>query len=88
MTYREAVRDFKKAFSFLWEFHEDYWTAQEAWSAYTDSLCKDGQITKKQFNTWRTPFPYGIRLGVSTVMYKYTKRRIQYGLDRNSSNTL
>lgn len=27
----------------------------EAWNNWTDSLCKDGQITKWQFNNWTCP---------------------------------
>ena len=64
MTYIKAVADFKRVYKDLWENHADYWTAFEAWSTYIDSLCKDKQITQKQYNTWSTPFPYGRRLGV------------------------
>lgn len=27
----------------------------ESWSNYTDSLCKGGEITERQYNTWSTP---------------------------------
>lgn len=27
-----------------------------AWSTFVDSLCKDGQITDKQYNNWDNPF--------------------------------
>lgn len=29
---------------------------REAWNNFTDSLCKDGQITLKQYETWDNPF--------------------------------
>lgn len=29
---------------------------REAWNNFTDSLCKDGQITLKQYKTWDNPF--------------------------------
>jgi len=28
---------------------------REAWGMYIDSLCKNGQITMQQYNTWDTP---------------------------------
>lgn len=27
----------------------------EAWNNFTDALCKDGQITMKQYETWGHP---------------------------------
>ncbi len=27
----------------------------EAWNNFTDALCKDGQITLKQYETWEHP---------------------------------
>jgi len=29
---------------------------REAWNNFTDSLCKDGQITLKQYESWNNPF--------------------------------
>ena len=29
---------------------------REAWSNFTDMLCKGGQITQNQYNTWSNPF--------------------------------
>ena len=29
---------------------------RESWNNYTDSLCKDGLITERQYNTWTQPF--------------------------------
>ena len=28
----------------------------EAWNDYTDMLCKDGEITLKQYESWANPF--------------------------------
>lgn len=69
MTYREAVRQFKRRNINLWINQVDYWTAWEIWDAYVDGLCKDGQITEKQFNNWATPFPYGKPLPKPRLVY-------------------
>lgn len=29
---------------------------REAWNNYIDMLCKDGDITEKQYNNWSNPF--------------------------------
>lgn len=39
--------DYKR---YLRERKEDYCKVQFAWSCYIDGLCKDGQITQKQYN--------------------------------------
>lgn len=63
MRKEDAVRDFKYYIGLrLYINRVDYLTAQEAWSAYVDGLCKDGKITQHQYDTWSTPFPYGKRL--------------------------
>lgn len=59
MTYKEAVENFKRDYVELYINHADYGRAFEAWDYYTDALCKSGQITDRQWNTWSTPFPYG-----------------------------
>ena len=60
MNYREAVKRFKEEFpQFKRGSGIDYWTAQLAWSAWTDALCKAGEITQKQWSNWATPFEYG-----------------------------
>lgn len=69
MNYREAVKSFKESHRELWENEVDYWTAQLAWAAYTDSMCKAGEITQKQWSTWETPFPYGKRLKKPRLVY-------------------
>ncbi len=62
MTYDQAVKDFKRIYLHLYINRVDYWRGQEAWASYVDGLCKDGQITQKQYDTWATPFPYGKHL--------------------------
>lgn len=62
MTHREAVRQFRTQFHVLYERRVDYWTGQLAWSGFVDGLCKAGQITQRQYNTWKTPFKYGRHL--------------------------
>ena len=69
MTYREAVRQFKEAYHDLYEQCADYWLAQLAWNEWTDILCKSGDITQRQFNTWATPFPYGKPLKQPRIIY-------------------
>lgn len=34
---------------------DEVWTRTN-WNDYTDYLCKDGQITDHQYNTWTNPF--------------------------------
>lgn len=65
MTYQQAVREFRETNSDLYENEVDYWIAQQAWAFYTDALCKAGQITERQYNTWATPFTYGKPLKVT-----------------------
>jgi hypothetical protein len=69
MTYRNAVREFKRMYVGLYINQVDYWTAQQAWAEYTDSLCKSGQITEKQYMNWTTPFPYGKPLPKPRLVY-------------------
>jgi len=59
MTKQEAIRDFRG--SILPEVINQYGTndrpaVRTAWHQYTDGLCKDGQITQKQYDTWIGPF--------------------------------
>lgn len=69
MTYKQAVKQFREEYHYLYETQVDYWTGQQAWAGFVDYLNKDGQITDKQVFSWPTPFPYGKRLG---VRYVYT----------------
>ena len=59
MTYKDAVKEFKSSYRDLFIKRVDYLTGQLAWATYVDGLCKDGQITQRQYDTWATPFPYG-----------------------------
>ena len=33
----------------------DYPARSESWGAFTDALCKEGQITLKQYESWSCP---------------------------------
>lgn len=33
----------------------DYWAMQQDWEAFKDGLCRDGQITQKQADSWGNP---------------------------------
>lgn len=59
MTYKEAVKQFKREYRRLYIDKADYWTAHECWAFFVDDLNKRGDITDKQASTWSTPFPYG-----------------------------
>ena len=59
MRYEVAVKEFKCIYLHLYIKKVDYWQAQLAWTEYVDGLCRRGEITEKQYNTWETPFPYG-----------------------------
>lgn len=37
-------------------FRGDVVAQREYFNDYTDSLCKDGQITAKQYDSWTNPF--------------------------------
>ena len=71
MTYREAVKNFKRDYRFLYIKKVDYWRAHEAWAGYVDALNKDGDITDRQAFTWSTPFPYGKPLKPSKKQLEY-----------------
>ena len=43
----------------------DYWSVQEKWSIFTDSLCKAGEITQEQWDTWTTPIKYGCSVALT-----------------------
>lgn len=67
MNYIQAVNIFRETYSDLYEEGADYWTAQECWANFTDVLCKNGDITQRQYDTWETPFKYGKRLSRKKV---------------------
>ena len=35
----------------------DWWAVQFNWSCFIDALCKNGDITQEQYNTWTFPWP-------------------------------
>ena len=37
----------------------DWYAVQYAWSIFTDSLCKNGEITLQQYESWLFPWPKG-----------------------------
>lgn len=54
MTRREALIEFKR---YILPFvrANDRPARAEAWNNWTDSLCKEGVITTKQYETWVGP---------------------------------
>ena len=63
MTKREAFKLFQESFppQTFTRFdrnglHTDKPMRDEAWNNFTDALCKDKQITRKQYETWTHPF--------------------------------
>ncbi len=59
MTKKEALRRFKQ--DYLPHYIDLYGkndkiAAREGWSDFTDFLCKDGEITLRQYETWDNPF--------------------------------
>jgi len=61
MTKAEAVRDFKDyVMPAIREAYEadgvpDYVARSEEWNNFTDALCKSGEITTKQYESWTHP---------------------------------
>ena len=64
MTYREAVREFKKNdLPRIVRFEKSYGRTTpdkamrgQCWNDWTDSLQRDGIITAKQYDRWENPF--------------------------------
>lgn len=62
MTKQEAYKEFKEyVLPWVQEIYEkdgrvDVPARCEAWNYFTDTLCKDGRITSKQYNNWTNPF--------------------------------
>lgn len=36
---------------------QDWYAVQYEWEVFMDSLCKNGDITDEQYNTWVFPWP-------------------------------
>lgn len=59
MNKQQAIADFKENVlpHVIERFGKDDKPAiSEAWNDYTDMLCKDRQITQKQYSNWSNPF--------------------------------
>ena len=60
-TKREALDEWRTAYlPSVKEAYEtdglpDYPARSESWSNFTDSLCKDGQVTLRQYESWVSP---------------------------------
>ena len=57
MTKAEALRDFRQLFKTFGK-RGDAIAKREDWNNYTDSLCKEGLITLKQYENWEQPFKW------------------------------
>ena len=57
LTKREVVETLRELFrESPDQFSGDIIAKREAFNDYTDMLCKDGQISVKQYETWTNPF--------------------------------
>ena len=54
MTKQQALHDFRHIHMGIVKGDVIY--TRENWNNYTDSLCKRGEITSRQYNTWTNPF--------------------------------
>jgi len=54
MTKAQALHDFRNIHQGV--IRGDVIYTRENWNNYTDSLCKRGEITERQYNTWTNPF--------------------------------
>ena len=58
MTWNQACEDFKNHVlpytikAYEQDGQPDWPARREAWNNWTDSLCKDGQISDWQYNNW------------------------------------
>jgi len=58
MTWKQACADFKNHVlpytikAYEQDGQPDWPARREAWNNWTDSLCKDGQISDWQYNNW------------------------------------
>ena len=60
MTKVQAFESFVSLFGDCFDFRRalanDRIAIEESWNNYTDMLCKDGEITARQYDTWIHPF--------------------------------
>jgi polyhydroxyalkanoate synthesis regulator phasin len=54
MTKQQALYIFRKDHQGV--VHGDVTYTRENWNNFTDDLCKSGEITTKQYETWTNPF--------------------------------
>ena len=59
MTKTEAVKHFREFILpvVLKRYGNDKHAKRQAWAVYTDTLCRNKQITQLQYETWYTPDP-------------------------------
>ena len=60
LTKKDALREFKNVLNSDYVYYAkirgDKVAMREFWNNFTDMLCKDGEITENQYNTWSNPF--------------------------------
>lgn len=64
MTKKQALKLFRELFPHSTfelgprngQMQMDYPARRETWNDFTDALCKSGEITLKQYETWVNPF--------------------------------
>ena len=60
LTKKVALRIFKDVLNSDYVYYAnirgDKVAMRESWNNFTDGLCKDGEITESQYNTWSNPF--------------------------------
>lgn len=57
MNKGQVLRLFRETHSeFLKKYKGDRIAKWEAWNIFTDGLCKDGEITVKQYESWDNPY--------------------------------
>ena len=54
MTKLQAIEMFKSGASNA--AHGDTIARREEWNDFTDMLCRNGDITEKQYSSWSNPF--------------------------------
>lgn len=65
MTKKQALEEFREFMMPLIKKQEKEWSGKarvdeafrrEEWNNFTDALCKNGRITKHQYESWDNPF--------------------------------
>jgi len=57
MTKAQAIKDFRVLYKTFTHYRRgDVIAKQQEWGTFTDSLCKAGLITLKQYENWGQPF--------------------------------